>query len=296
MGRLQQVTAACGLAACVALGSGCITVHRDADGKLKSVDMKASVGPAALKAPEVPVDPGVKQASAAIPAQATASVASLAKLGKGDVSKATVTEFALTWQPKVGFLPDPSHNGDMIAGMVGQMFLFGPSSKPAQANGKLILEMFDESGRPGLNGTRLGTWTFEKEALLKLATTDEIWGKSYVLFLPWPDYKADIGRVKITGKFEPERGYPLYAPAATVTLDNGTNKSVARSSQTVGAPAGDAGFTGGFMGLPASASAAPRSLPPLDPLPVGAKSATNPSATAPLPANLPPFVITAGSR
>lgn len=292
MGRLQQVAVALGLAACAALGGGCITVHRDAEGKLKSVDMKVPDGP---KAPEAVVDPNVKQASATIPGQATATIAAMAKHGS-ELPKGSATEFALTWQNKVGYLPDPTHNGDMIAGLVGQMFLFGPGYQPAVANGKLVVEMFDESGRPGINGTRLGTYTFEKDALRKLVTMDERFGKSYAVFLPWPDYKAEIGRVKVTARFEPERGYPLYAPVAVVTLDNGTNKSVARSSQTVGAPAGDAGFSGGFMGLPPSAAVAPRTVPPLDPLPVGGKSATNPSATAPLPANLSPFVITAGSR
>ena len=40
MGPIQQVTRALCLAACVALGGGCITVHRDADGNLMSIDMK----------------------------------------------------------------------------------------------------------------------------------------------------------------------------------------------------------------------------------------------------------------
>ena len=290
MGRLQQV-AALGLAACVALGGGCIHVHRDAEGNLKAVDLKAPAEPTAPKAPDVGTDPAVKQAAATIPAQSTASVAALSKLVKTDLPKGAATEIALTWMPKVGYLPDPTHNGDMIAGLVGQMFLFGPGYQAAVANGNLVVEMFDETGRPGLNGTRLGTWTLDKDALRKLVTMDERFGKSYALFLPWPEYKADIGRVKVTARYEPERGYPLYAPAATVALDNGTNSSVARHTQTVGAPAGDPNFGGGFMGLPASAPTASRVVPPLDPLPVGARSAT----VSP-PANLPPFVITAQGR
>ena len=39
MGRFQQVTSVLGLATCVALGGGCIHVHRDADGNLKSVNV-----------------------------------------------------------------------------------------------------------------------------------------------------------------------------------------------------------------------------------------------------------------
>ena len=41
MGRVQQVTGVLGLVACVALGGGCIHVHRDADGKLKSISANA---------------------------------------------------------------------------------------------------------------------------------------------------------------------------------------------------------------------------------------------------------------
>ena len=137
MGRLQQV-AAFGLAACVALGGGCIHVHRDAEGKLKGIDAKAPAGPVAPKAPDAAIDPAVKQAAATIPAQTTASVAALSKLVKTDLPKGAATEIALTWMPKVGYLPDPTHNGEMIAGLVGQMFLFGPGYQADETTGVVM--------------------------------------------------------------------------------------------------------------------------------------------------------------
>lgn len=311
MGRVQQVTGALGLVACVALGGGCIHVHRDADGKLKSISANALDA----KPAEAKVDPTVTPASATIPAAATtASVASLAKFAGKDVSKGTPTEIALTWQPKVAHLPDPTHNGALIAGVVGQMFLFGPGYQPAQANGKLVIEMFDETGRAGASGDgpRLGGWTFDKDTLRKLITMDERFGKSYALFLPSPDYKPAISRVKLTARFEPERGYPLYAPNSTLTFDTeNVGQTTSTRSQTIGgattgtgAPSGLPSNFGnpssaGFMGQPASPQTAPVVVPPLNPLPIGGRSATGaPSAPSPsnVPTNLPPLVITAGAR
>lgn len=311
MGRFQQVTSAFGFAACVALGGGCIHVHRDADGNLKSVNLKAPetrapevtiipegpLAPDGLKPPEMKVDPAVKQAGATVPAQATASIASLAKFaGKGELARGTASEMALTWQNKIAYLPDPTHDGNMVAGLVGQLFLFAPGYQPVPANGKIVIELFDENA----NSTRLGGWTLDKDTLKKLITKDERFGKCYALFLPWPDYKPENTRIKLTARYDQEHCYPLYARPSTLSLDTAISTPVTiHQSQFIGGSVGAGPISGGFMGLPPSAPPQPTYVPPLNPVPIGGRSATSlPTATGPSapPPNLPPLVITAGSR
>ena len=274
MGRIQQVTGAFALAAFAALGGGCINLQPD-------------VKPGVKANPPVETmhDPAVQQAAAKMPALVpSASLAALAKASATDLPKGSATDMALAWQNKVAQLPDPTRNGAMINGVVGQMFLFAADSKPAQANGTLTVEMFDHS--PGVpDGKRLGQWTFEKDALKKLTTMDERFGKSYALFLVWPEYDPNVSRVKLTVRYDPERGFPLYAPASTLTFDNGSHGSPT-SSRTQTNP-GVA--VAGFGGLPAAAPPAQRFAPPLDPLPVGGRNV--PPLAAPTSPNLPSIVI-----
>ena len=49
---------------------------------------------------------------------------------------------------------------------------------------------------------RLGSWTFEKDVLRRLVTTDERFGKCYALFLPWPTHRPDITRVRLATRYE----------------------------------------------------------------------------------------------
>jgi hypothetical protein len=285
MGRLQQVSSAFGLAACLAFGGGCIHVHTDADGKVKSVTFKSPESssssdgpkaPAGMKPPEIVVDHDVKPAGASIPAPATASVASMVRLtGKGELPKGAASEMALAWQNKVAYLNNPVSNGDLIPGLVGQLFLFGPGYQSATANGKLAIEMFDEP-----SGVRLGGWTLDKDALKKLVSKDERFGKCYTLFLPWPDYQGTAVKVKLTARYEGENSYPLYAKPSKLTLDPAAdNTATIRHSQTVGANAGLGPIGAGFQGPLSSTPDSSASVPPLNPLPIRGRSATGFSGT-----------------
>jgi len=285
---------------CLVFGGGCIHVHTDADGKLKSINLKApqadADGPksvAGMKPPEVVVDHDVKPAAATIPAQATASIASLAKLGKGDLPRGAASEMCVAWQNKVAYLPDPTKNGDMIPGVVGQMFLFAPGYQSASANGKLTIEMFDETS----GSTRLGGWTLDKDTLKKMVSKDERFGRCYTLFLPWPDYKGQAIRLKMTARYEGENSYPLYAIPSMLTIDPTLdNTATIRHSQSVVNP-GSGPLGAGFQNLPGTAAPAQSSyVPALSPLPIGVRSATGQPTQVDIPTNLPPLVITSPSR
>jgi hypothetical protein len=281
------------LSVALGLGSGCVHVHTDADGKVKSVELKVTDSPeppkakapaAAADAPKA--DPAVKPAGATVPVPAAAVPTSpISKLlGKGSPSKDAATEIAVTWQNKIAYLRDPVRGGVMGAGLVGQMFLFGPGYQPAPVTGKLTIEIFDETKRPGgpTEPLRLGSWTFDKDTLRKLMTMDDKFGKSYALFLPWPDYNPSITQVRLDVRYEPENGYPLLPPPSKLAID--TSKPggpVGGGGGLAGMGLGPMPFGSGSPTVPVAYTqpAAPAVvMPPLNPLPIGGGPALPPGA------------------
>ena len=117
-------------------------------------------------------------------------------------------------------LPDPSRNGAMGAGLAGQMFLFGgPNLQFAQADGTLTVDLIDETPRPpGQTGAKPERWQFDKNTLRNLKTVDETFGKSYVLFLPWPAYRSDISRVRVSARYDPDSGHTLFSGPSVVSI------------------------------------------------------------------------------
>jgi hypothetical protein len=140
----------------------------------------------------------------------------------GGSSSVQAAELLVMWDNHILHLPDPTKNGADIGGLVGQVFLLGEAPKMAfvLAEGKIVIEMFDETPRPGNPApVRLGGWTFDKEVLRSHKVVDERFGKCYALFLPWPDYRPDITQVKLKARYEPEHGYKLFAPDTSLVLD-----------------------------------------------------------------------------
>jgi hypothetical protein len=251
----------------------------------------------------------VVQASATIPAAVTgASMAAstFAKVtGKTQEKKAgTPVELVLTWRNKIDYLPDPTRNGAMGAGIAGQMFLFDAKMLPALADGKLTVALYDESPRgPGQQPAEPQVWEFTKEVLKKLRSVDERWGIGYTLFLPWRDYRADVTRVRIAARFEPEEGHKLFAPETRITFDMSapgsdgpgwTNQAVVPGVQpgTAASSLGGPPPTGSGPGLgvltappaPNSATTPPAPLPfgTLQPAPSGYGSLAPVPATGPV--------------
>jgi hypothetical protein len=130
------------------------------------------------------------------------------------------TEMTILWRNHIDYLPDRTRNGQMGPGLAGQMFLFGPGMYPADANGKLVVAIYDETPRPaGQPASEPAWWEFSMESLRSLVMMDERFGVCYGLFLPWPKYSPDIKNIRIAARFEPEEGYELYAKESRITID-----------------------------------------------------------------------------
>jgi hypothetical protein len=113
------------------------------------------------------------------------------------------TEIAVAWRNYIDYLPDPTKEGKNGPGIAGQMFLFGPGGTPVSAEGTLTVDLYDETPRPaGQPGLVRQNYVFPKEVLKQLRTTDERFGKCFVVFLPWPEYRPDVTRVRITTRYD----------------------------------------------------------------------------------------------
>lgn len=232
MGRVRAITAFVLAAVVLTSGGGCMFT----ESKKPLVKKPDVTQPGVLPRPQ-DILKGISAPSAVIPASATqpnglpvstppasattSSALSLSKLTSRFEKKVPVTEMAVAWKNQIAYLPDPTRNGAMGAGVVGQLFLFGPRLDFAEADGTLTVDLIDETPRPaGQLAATPERWQFNKEMLRNLRATDETFGKSYILFLPWPAHKSDITRVRISARYDPDNGHPLYAKPNTLTFDN----------------------------------------------------------------------------
>lgn len=269
--------------------------------------------PQSWKAPEgIPTGSPAFMGGSAPVVQASAIAPSPTEMwNKG--AKVTATEMTTLWRNKIDYLPDPSpgKNGQMGPGIAGQLFLFGPNMQFAQATGKLTVALYDETPRPpGQQPLPPEGWEFDKETLKQLRTPDERFGMSYALFLPWPNYRPDVTRVRIAVRYDPEQGHPLYGSETKITLDNSTT-GAQWSTQTITPGSDPTGGTrpGGFGPQPSSPAApltpsgaltpAPASFGAIAPVPAGSfggpLTPVNPAGgagvpvTPVVPAGLPPI-------
>ncbi len=219
----------------LALGNGCLFADKKSESKKPDVTQLGVLPPPQAMARPVSGDDRVGpvvQASGIAPVEGPARpvVATSATRGTGPSfakltakmeRKVVATEMAVGWQNRIAYLPDPVKNGRMSPGVVGQMFLFGGEKLEfAQADGTLTVDLIDDSPRPpGQPAATPERWQFDKNTLRNLQTRDETFGKSYVLFLPWPTYKSDITRVMISARYDPDNGHTLFAKPTVITLD-----------------------------------------------------------------------------
>jgi hypothetical protein len=212
------------------LGSGCATFDAS---KSSKVDVTQ---PGALPPPQELAQQNAAAASGVVPAggiPATAAPAVSSSLPKVPTLSSIATqlglktqpsELALGWRNRVAYLPDPARNGVMSPGLVGQMFLFGYNGSKlefVEADGVLTVDVIDRTPRPaGAAAPLPERWQFNTDMLKRLQTVDETFGRSYVLFLPWPAYRPDITRVEISARFDPTHGHTLFSPPSILTLEN----------------------------------------------------------------------------
>lgn len=240
MGAVRSLIAFAAFATAVSTGTGCAGAGL---WKNKDNGWKSPEGvPSAPLSRQVSPDSGVVQAGAL--SQATSTIGSTmpsaiswmtGKSEKAPVSKGPASSIAVAWQNRIDYLPDPTKDGNMVPGLAGQVFLFGPRMQSAMADGTVTVDLFDETPRPaGMQGLPPERWQFRKDVLKNLRAEDERFGPHYGLFLPWLAYRPDVTRVRIKVRFDPEgqgQGFPLYAEETRVSLDT-TIKTVSSPVQS----------------------------------------------------------------
>lgn len=267
MERLRKVMVLALGSGALALCSGCVTADANKQPEARKPDVTQ---PGVLPPPQNMVRPApdsatqsgaVVQAGATEPAAAVAAPAAhhapaspLSKLTSRLERKTPATEIGVGWRNRIAHLPDPARSGTPGPGLVGQMFLFGGAKLDfVDADGTLTVDLIDET--PGKPPAKAERWQFNKELLLKMRTTDETFGRSYVLFLPWPAYRPDITRVRISARYDPDdarNGHTLFSPPAVITLDGSTPHGAPVWDGTPSTSSAAPG-AGGMRGQPASA-------------------------------------------
>lgn len=125
------------------------------------------------------------------------------------------------WNNKIVHVPDPANNGVPAPGLIGRVYLFGPTPDfPIPGNGSIVVDLFDDTPRNGQSSSvHLEQWRFDPESLSRLLKKD-MFGLGYTLFLPWGSYRSDIRTLHLAVKYEPMSGMPLYAPSGPLTIEH----------------------------------------------------------------------------
>ena len=293
--RMKGKSIAIAVAAILAFSGGCAT-----DKVLKS-DSNNQPPPGVASGPfssQTRSESGqIVQASASIPAASSTNSSFSWFTGK-DKSKSQVNEIAIGWRNWIDHLPDPTRDGASGPGLAGQMFLFGPGLQSVDADGSLIVELFDETPRPpGQPGNAPERWTFDKDTLnKKLRSVDERFGKCFVLFLPWPTYRPDVTKVRIVSRYQAD-GKTLMPEETKLTIGlnpNNTYSSLSNDSmfgpgvQSLGAMSLlGTQSSGGFS--PAGMNAGAMPLGVIGSLPSGATTANMPVSNLPATSSAMPI-------
>lgn len=153
-----------------------------------------------------------------------------------------VCQVVVQWNKNVHYEPDPVNGGVPTPGIVGRLYLFGPTIDfPQAGDGSLMIDLFiDSDSKPGEKPVE--RWCIDPDTLRRLLRKDMVgWG--YTLFLPWTTYQRDVTNVHMTVRYDPKSGNPLYAPSSKVTLEHPVSPispvgpSVPAGSPAIGSPA-----------------------------------------------------------
>lgn len=205
---------------------------------------------------------------------------------------ALATQFATAWQTKLGQLPDPTRNGAMNPGVVGQAFLYTDKLTPAEIVGSLTIVANDATTRPdGMPPRQPNVWHFDAETLKRMVVNDDRFGKSVALFLPWPEDWTDVNRLYIQARYDQPNSYTVYAPPASVTLDFFTTAQHQTSHAQGRVTAGQLSVPDPKMLLQNAKATAPATGPnPVQPAAYAANWPTNIGVPPPAAASAPPTV------
>lgn len=126
------------------------------------------------------------------------------------------------WQRRLSPLPDPTRDGMQINGLAGQVFLVAPDSTPADIAGDVTVAGYDETPRAnGAEPKKPQLWHFDKATLQKLVSGDERFGRSIVVYLPWPEEWKDVTAVRLATRYDVPGQPTLFAGDTRLSLDTG---------------------------------------------------------------------------
>ncbi len=181
-------------------------------------------------------------------------------LRKQDEPALTPSQVVSNWDNQVQFVRDMK--GWPHPGLVGRVYLFGPTMQAVKSNGSLVVEAYDVSRLPPGEQPKapIEIWSFDKDNLKSLYREDRFL-KGYTLFLPWQTYSPSITQVMLVVRFVPEQGLPVHAANTVVSLQPQGLPPPQIMSRTVVPAAGlSSGFATGAP-LPPPPAAAPPSEP-----------------------------------
>ncbi len=190
------------------------------------------------------------------------------------------TQMICFWQRRPQHLPDPSRDGVMAPGLVGQLFLISADNKPVEITGDLVVQALDETPRPkGQPAAVPEVWQIDKVALRKLATNDDRFGTCYAIFLPWPASWKDVTNVRMQAKYISKPNPDLFASDVQMTLEFAAQGAPVWNDVGGMSPAPKATGPSDMRGIPDLAKAFKRPA---------AGGATPPALVAAHPAAAPP--------
>lgn len=131
----------------------------------------------------------------------TAKTVKLSVAPESPPTPATQVEFL--WQRQLTPLSDAVNDGKKVHGLPGQVFLFTSDGSPAEVAGDIMVMVYDETRRPnGVPPHKPEGYHFTKDVLQRLVTSDERFGRTYALFLMWPDHWKDVTTVRIAPRYD----------------------------------------------------------------------------------------------
>lgn len=142
----------------------------------------------------------------------------------GWVESKPATQITPAFNPQVQYLPDPTQEGTMRPGIVGQMFVLASDGSFTDARGDVFVMAEDITPRaPGQPPAVPEVWHFDPTTLRKMRTKDERFGDCYALFLPYPSNWKDVSQIRVSTQYKP-KGDPtkeptLPGPPQVLTLD-----------------------------------------------------------------------------
>jgi hypothetical protein len=130
-----------------------------------------------------------------------------------------VATILATWSPKIELGTNPVDNAPMPA-IVGRVYLFDAKDRTVEADGKVTVELFNDTNRQvGKPCEKLGNWTIDPKLLAGWRSKDPMIGVGYSMVLPWPTFKSEISQIHMVVHYIPRSGQTLTLADQIMTVE-----------------------------------------------------------------------------